>query len=1047
MPEYEQWKEDPEDIRMARCRRLLKENPAIAAYHFHRRYTLFRDIVLKQKFNLVDYFDRYEWQGRGSSHNHGMYWFEGTAYLDLYDEATRQEIADFWGIHVSATNPEPHRILPQGEGNPLAVDPLEVPMTFRFLSRVVNRVQRHKCTEAYCLRRPKPAVWAAIQHQQPDIARRALAGGGFKRGEIPRICRFWFPKPLRDTPALVGRPGGTYYVFEGSRNDERLNQFNRTVILGWLANIDFAPCTSEAAVTNYMGKYCTKAETKTDAYKNLGLEVVPKVSASRPLTSFAAKIMNRLIGERDWSAQEVCHILLRIPLYECSRVVQNVDCRTPDQHVRSLFVGDELQESMTVYEKYLKRPARMEGVSYYCFLVRYNFKANNPDQWHEWDWRKARERVLNYFPQYKSHENSTQFPDWCRMKLTLDHPHRRPDELRAVDGTLYATHVMAYMKCLELHEHEDDHYGTLSVDADAMDGDETDDDEEFESEYHSQEVVDEAWHELARELPQRPVSQEDVERLGNREIDVRADWSPEVGQHAADAEAFMSGEWWDTRKSEHVISLEVDDMPEEARDTLNPEQRLVYDTFMRHFELLNDPSAPDPPQLLLQLDGSGGTGKSYLIKILSAHLQKKAGSNNPVWRAAPTGVAANQIQGTTLHSLFRLPVNRAFVDLSPTDAQALQNKLRHIKYLIIDEKSMIGLRTFGNIDARLRQAFPDRKDQDMGGLSILLCGDFFQLPPVLQRPLYDDLPTKDAYELLGRNAYLAFNQTVELKQIQRQAGDDQAPFRQALQDLRAVKLSVSSWQLLCTRIQTKLSRAEIDSFRDALRVYTTHERVDGHNFEHLDLLQKPCRVVLASNTGRNAEKQPFDKAGCLPNRLHICIGARVMLTENLWPAIGLCNGSLGTVHSIAWAPGADWREEPPMVIMVAFDGYNGPVSYLRTDDGRPVVPILRITREFVVGTENCSRTQFPLVIAYAITVHKSQSITKTQIVTDISSRDFQPGLSYVAVSRVTSLGGLLFEAPFDRNYLSKPDGTPGMAMRLRDQDRRRSQFLLPCPAD
>jgi ATP-dependent DNA helicase PIF1 len=95
--------------------------------------------------------------------------------------------------------------------------------------------------------------------------------------------------------------------------------------------------------------------------------------------------MNRLIGERDWSAQEVCHILLHAPLFECTRVVQNVDCRPPNQHVSSIFIGDELHESTTVYGKYLKRPTRMEDVSYYCFLVRYNLKGNNPDRWREWD--------------------------------------------------------------------------------------------------------------------------------------------------------------------------------------------------------------------------------------------------------------------------------------------------------------------------------------------------------------------------------------------------------------------------------------------------------------------------------------------------------------------------------------------------------------------------------------------------------------------------------------------------------------------------------------
>lgn len=162
------------------------------------------------------------------------------------------------------------------------------------------------------------------------------------------MCKFWFPKVLGESPALVARPGATYYAFEDAKNDNCLNQFIRTVILGWLANIDFAPCTSKATVTNYMGKYCSKAKTKTDAYEKLGTELVPKVSAARLLVSFAAKVMNRLIGECEGSAQEVCHLLLHAPLSEYTRVVQNVDCRHPNQHVCSVFISDELHESMTI---------------------------------------------------------------------------------------------------------------------------------------------------------------------------------------------------------------------------------------------------------------------------------------------------------------------------------------------------------------------------------------------------------------------------------------------------------------------------------------------------------------------------------------------------------------------------------------------------------------------------------------------------------------------------------------------------------------------------
>jgi len=137
------------------------------------------------------------------------------------------------------------------------------------------------------------------------------------------------------------------------------------------------------------------------------------------------------------------------------------------------------------------------------------------------------------------------------------------------------------------------------------------------------------------------------------------------------------------------------------------------------------------------------------------------------------------------------------------------------------------------------------------------------------------------------------------------------------------------------------------------------------------------------------------------------------------------NGSQGIVYDIGWAPGADVNKDPPLVVMVGFDGYDGPGfldengEELRDSNDRKVIPILRVTQEFMLGSTQCSRVQFPLTIAYAITVHKAQGITLKRVVTKIAAREFASGLNYVAYSRVTSLQGLMFEEPFDRNSVCK----------------------------
>jgi hypothetical protein len=279
-------------------------------------------------------------------------------------------------------------------------------------------------------------------------------------------------------------------------------------------------------------------------------------------------------------------------------------------------------------------------------------------------------------------------------------------------------------------------------------------------------------------------------------------------------------------------------------------------------------------------------------------------------------------------------------------------------------------------------------------------------------------------ERKGQAAYQLFDRTIFLTTVQRQAGDEQARFRQALQELREVKLSIPSWNLLSSRVQAKLTQSEVDSFRDALRVYSTKARVNEYNYEHMVRLNAPAIQVEAKNQGKGAAQASSDNAGNLCNKFPAAKGARVMLTINLWQPAGLVNGAQGIVYDITWNAGADPYKDPPAVIMVDFDSYDGP-SYLTTTEGRKICPIIPVTRDFLVGNETCARTQFPLIVAFAITVHKCQSLTKDRIVTDLSTRDFQAGISYVAVSRVTSLQGLLLEAPFDRQSLYHHTPTEG----------------------
>ncbi|KAF6517461.1 hypothetical protein HZS61_003022 [Fusarium oxysporum f. sp. conglutinans] len=863
LPQFQDWQELPEQQRMGMSSKLLRDNPHIAAWHFYRRFGLFRDIVLKQKFNVTDYWNRYEWQGRGSSHCHGLFWMDGAPSVDLENEHLRKEFARIWRFHVTAFNPEPARVRQQGEGNPLAVNPLQHPLTFQWLSQVLNRCQRHHCSETYCLRK--------------------------KKGSEEISCRFFFPRDTRDTADVVRRQGQSYFSFEAARNDSLMNHYNRCLSLGWLANIDISPCTSLQAVINYAAKYCSKMEKRTDSYASMGRQILPYVSHQNPLLSFASRLMNKLLTERDFSGQEICHVLLNCELQEGTRVIRAVDCRPYEQQGRSLRLqGDhDDAEVVGIYEKYLSRPPLHEELTYLDFLANWNTSKRDGRKWTRWS-RQAKPRVLYYFPRYKSNHQHHQYDDFCRVKLMLAHPHRDPNELRKINGVEYNSYASAAEFCYGNHRHPDDYYGTPNAEERRPDPD------EFEEEFHEPDLLEEDWLELARQLPDCPPSQEAIDLLGRRDIDIQYDWTPHVGRYADPG--IVQGDYWRQRIEQNRLYMDVEDMPLEVRDALNPEQRIVYDTFIGHFQCGSE------EQILLHVDGGGGTGKSYMIKVLSSHLQRLAGNRpSPIWRAAPTGVASNQIMGTTLHSLLRLPMDRAFTELSPADANAIQKKLRDVRYLVIDEKSMLGLRQLSWIDKRLRQVFPARAAEFFGGISIILVGDFFQLPPIANKPLYFDGPLKDLHEVSGQTAYRAFNHTVFLKKVQRQQGDDQAGFRLALEELRGLKLSIESWKLLSQRVQVKLSQREEDTFDAALRIYSKKARVNEYNYEHLVRLKHPAIQVMAKNIGNGADKATSEQAGNLAGQ---------------FPPAGLVNGAQGTVYDIGWAPGADAHRDPPSVIMM-----------------------------------------------------------------------------------------------------------------------------------
>jgi hypothetical protein len=154
-------------------------------------------------------------------------------------------------------------------------------------------------------------------------------------------------------------------------------------------------------VLNYIAKVLLQGRKESQSYRDLVREILPRIANRNPVVSFAAKLMYKLISELDWSAQEVCHVLMKPSLQEGSRVVRAMDCRPYNRQHAAMGRPDQLVVSVrSQYEKYLERTPDRESITYLNFLLNIDF-CRGPQNWRRVS--RAKPRVLNCLLEVSSH--------------------------------------------------------------------------------------------------------------------------------------------------------------------------------------------------------------------------------------------------------------------------------------------------------------------------------------------------------------------------------------------------------------------------------------------------------------------------------------------------------------------------------------------------------------------------------------------------------------------------------------------------------------------
>lgn len=342
--------------------------------------------------------------------------------------------------------------------------------------------------------------------------------------------------------------------------------------------------------------------------------------------------------------------------------------------------------------------------------------------------------------------------------------------------------------------------------------------------------------------------------------------------------------------------------------------------------------------------------------------------------ATPTGVSAVLINGKTLHSVFKISKGKDYKPLNGERARTLCNTLKDVKFIILDEFSMIGCSTLAMINRRCKEA-TGNFNEDFGGKHILLLGDIKQLPAVKEYSFF----SKTQNSVMGKEGKTLiknFQKTFFLKTCHRQ---QDVQFLNVLDNISEGKSTIEDYQYLSSRFTSNVSAHEKDSFEDAIRLFATKNEVKHYNLEKLSQLkdsvtntQMPVLKIKARHNCAAAKTAGSDDAEGLEKELYLAKGCKIMLRTNLWIDKKLCNGTVGRIHDILY----DSKGDFPAVLLCEFDNYDGPSLI----PGTKIVPIKPELRSWIDKKgNNCSRYQFPVTLCYACSIHKSQGMTLEKV--------------------------------------------------------------------
>ncbi|XP_071952879.1 uncharacterized protein [Antedon mediterranea] len=993
-----------DDLEWADKCNLLKSNPVTVARMFDNRFhTFLQNVILSESQpigKVTDYFYRIEFQMRGSPHVHMLAWVENAP---VFDEDEDKKVIEFIDKYISCAVPCQ------------IVDPEinEIVTSVQIHSKRHSKSCKKKGTncrfnfprqpsEKTFVMRPTIVDKNSDDNDDGDANKQAQelltsVKDALINEETYQTTKELF-KSLNITQSAYEDANNCIttkeqIVLKRNPQDVWVNQYNPSLLRAWNANMDIQYITSVYACVTYVIGYMSKSEREMSLLLSHAASEVKEgnENARQSLSKLGHVYMNN----REVSAQESVYRVCGLRLKQCSRKVEFIPVG-PNPVRMSLplsVIKNKMDDHQSAWlpnklDKYKARPNNLEFktmclatfCSYYRILSTSEMKGKAQRKnvfrlQKQLGFIQKRTRSDNAIVRYPRFPMNTASEKYFMSMLQLFLPFRKDEQLKPPK-------FQTYQEFYEL--------GSVKLYGRKLQKVNVIVNKNMEKFDKSADDIEHAEGALAKFGPQEDAwgllcPESEKERLENPKPNVDVDdeenefFVPDFGLKKNETSTVECN-------SSNISRPELNKMIR----SLNEQQKQIF--YKTRQWCLDKVNGKQPESFYTFITGGAGTGKSHLVNCIYNEATRILGKimENPddlsILKLAPTGIAAYNIKGHTIHSALSIPIHISlpYQPLGEEKISALRNQLSQLQIVIIDEISMVNQKLLWYIHGRLRQIKQVRNDSPFGKISIIAVGDFYQLPPVKGTSLYKD----NLESSLWKNNFTK----VQLDEIMRQKEDKE--FAVLLNKLRTKERNDC---LSDNDLSVLKSRETGEQCEDAVHIYPCNKQVNEWNEK---MLHKTCTDIIcieAEDIVVNSKKQDKHcnkpRKSCrtnLLNYLWIAHNARVMLIKNVDVKKGLTNGCMGHVEEIIKPS----RNAKPISIKVKFDN---------NDIGIQAIEMFQES----IG-QKYSRKQFPLKLAYACTVHKVQGMTMNKALVCLK-KTFAPGQAYVGLSRVTSISGLTIE--------------------------------------